>query len=122
MLTKLRFGLPVIKEKVAEPDLSQVCLVLICRVNFFHCVKLLCFEVETFPYLGEPTTAKLFSTQVPFDECFVLEYCLVVCSFECWLPVHRCNIFIAISFIACLALILDSFAGESANRGIVLVV
>lgn len=82
MIEELFFGLTAVKEIIAEPDLSKMCLVLICSVYLLDCVEYLGLEVKSFPNLRKSSPSQLLSSEVPLDKGFVLQDRLVVSSFE----------------------------------------
>jgi len=59
MTEELSFGLAMFKEKIAEPDLGEMGLILICRIYLFYCIEGFSFEMETLPNLGKTSTSKL---------------------------------------------------------------
>ena len=81
-MKELFLGLAVLEEEVAEPNLSKVGLVFVGSVDLLDSVEGLGLEVKAFPYFGETAAAELLAAEIAINEGLVLEYGLVVRSFE----------------------------------------
>jgi len=78
----LFLGLSALEEEIAEPYFSEVGLIFVGCVYLFDCVECFCFEMETLPYLWKSSTAKLFTSKVALNKCFVFQNWVIVGSFE----------------------------------------
>ena len=82
MVTKFLLRLTTLEEKVTEPYLGQMGLVLVGRVDLFHCVEYFGLEMKALPNLGEAAPSQLLASQVTLDKCLVFKDQFVVGSFE----------------------------------------
>ena len=46
-----------LEEIISEPNLRQMCLVLVGRINLFNCVEFFSTEVESLPHFTESTSS-----------------------------------------------------------------
>lgn len=61
----------VFKEVVAKPNLSQMSLILILRIDLFNGIKYFGLEVESLPHLWESSSSQLLSLKVSINEGFI---------------------------------------------------
>jgi hypothetical protein len=57
-------------------------LILVGCVDLLNRVECFGFEVKALPYFGETSPTQLFSSKISLYECPILEYGLIMCSFE----------------------------------------
>jgi hypothetical protein len=71
MMCILLFWFAVFKEVVAEPNLSQMSLILILSIDLFDGIEYFGLEVESFPHLRESSSSQLLSFKISINEGFI---------------------------------------------------
>lgn len=95
-MAELLLGFAVLEEVVAEPDLCQMGLVFVGRVDLLYCVEDLGLEVEALPHFRETSTPQLLALKIPVNECLI--FYLALCRFLKVAPLKQIALMLRCAF------------------------